>query len=100
MTTLYPSPMTRRTIEKAIANGKLILWIYDNVRTLFYNPTITVGATAGAMVTPSDGGAAFGPDYIVKGGTDGFASAASAAGLYTGNGLSSEVEDDAAAQLV
>jgi hypothetical protein len=98
--TLYPSPTTRRTIEQAIANGKLILWIYDSVRTLFYNPAITVGTTAGAMSTPSDGGAAFGPDYIVKGGTDGFSAAARAAGLYTGNGLSSEAEDDAAAQTV
>ena len=98
--TLYPSPTTRRTIEHAIANGKLILWIYDNARTLFYNPQITVGSTAGAMVTPSDGGAAFGPDHIVKGGTDGFASALRAAGRYTGSGLSSEFEDDAAAQAV
>jgi hypothetical protein len=98
--TLYPSPTTRRTVEQAIANGKLVLWIYDSVRTLFYNPGITSGPTAGATVTPSDGGAAFGPDYIVKGGTDGFASAARAAGRYTGNGLSSETEDDAAAQSV
>src|SRR5690348_16601031 len=98
--TLYPSPQTRRTIERAIANGKLNLWIYDNVKTLFYNPAITVGTTAGAMCTPSDGGAAFGPDYIVKGSTDGFASAARAAGLYVGSGLSSEFEDCAAAQAV
>jgi hypothetical protein len=100
MTTLYPSPMTRRTIENAIANSKLILWIYDSGRTLFYNPTITSGPTAGTVVTPSDGGAAFGADYIVKGGTDGFASAARAAGLYTGSGLSSGFEDDSAAQNV
>jgi hypothetical protein len=98
--TLYPSPQTRRTIERAIANGKLILWIYDSVRTLYYNPAITVGSTAGSTGTPSDGGAAFGPDYIVRGGTDGFASAARAAGRYTGSGLSSEFEDDAAAQAV
>jgi hypothetical protein len=97
---LYPGPNSRRTVEHAIANGKLILWIYDNARTLFYNPTITVGSTAGATVTPSDGGAAFAPDYIIRGGTDGFASALRAAGLYTGSGLSSEFEDDSAAQVV
>jgi hypothetical protein len=98
--TLYPSPSSRRIIERAIANNKLILWIYDSARTLFYNPAITVGTTAGAMSTPSDGGAAFAPDYIVKNGTDGFAAAARAAGLYTGSGLSSEYEDDAGAQAV
>jgi hypothetical protein len=52
------------------------------------------------ICTPADGGAAFAPDFIVKGGTDGFASAARAAGLYVGNGLSSEFEDNAAAQAV
>jgi hypothetical protein len=98
--TLYPSPSSRRIIERAIANNKLVLWIYDSARTLYYNPTITVGSTAGSMGTPSDGGAAFGPDYILKSGTDGFAAAARAAGLYTGSGLSSEYEDDAAAQTV
>jgi hypothetical protein len=98
--TLYPSPTTRRIVERAIANGKLILWIYDSVRTLYYNPAISVGSTAGATVTPSDGGAAYAPDYIVRGGTDGFASAARNAGLYVGSGLSSEFEDCAAAQAV
>jgi hypothetical protein len=98
--TLYPGSNTRRIVERAIANGKLVLWIYDSVRTLFYNPAISPGPTAGARCTPADGGAAFGPDYIVKGGTDGFSSAARAAGLYSGSGLSSEFEDDAAAQSV
>jgi hypothetical protein len=98
MTVLYPSPMTRRTIEQAVANHKLIRWIYDNLKTLYYNPTIASGPTAGAFCTPADGGAAFAPDFIVKGGTDGFAGAARAAGLYVGNGLSSEFEDNAAAQ--
>jgi len=60
MTVLYPSPMTRRTIEQAVANHKLILWIYDNLKTLYYNPTITSGSIAGAACTPADGGAAFG----------------------------------------
>jgi hypothetical protein len=100
MTVLYPSPMTRRTIELAIANHKLILWIYDNLRTLYYNPTISVGPLAGATCTPSDGGLAFGADFVVRGGVDGFAAAARAAGLYVGNGLSSEFEDNAAAQVV
>ncbi len=98
--TLYPSPATRRIVERAIANGKLILWIYDSTKTLYFNPAISVGSTVGATVTPSDGGAAFNPDVIVKGGTDGFASAARTAGLYTGSSLSSEFEDDAAAQKV
>ncbi len=40
---LYPNPNTRRTVEHAIASGKLILWIYDKVRTLFHNPGITSG---------------------------------------------------------
>ena len=97
---LYPSPTTRRTVEHAVANGKLILWIYDNVKTLYFNPQISVGATAGATCSPSDGGTAFGADLIIKGGTDGFASAARNAGLYVGSGLSSEFEDDAAAQSV
>lgn len=91
ITVLYPSPMTRRTIEQAVANHKLILWICDNLKTLYYNPTITSGPLAGATCTPSDGGASFGPDIVVKGGTDGFASAARAAALYVGNGLSSEL---------
>ncbi len=97
---LYPNPNTRRTVEHAIASGKLILWIYDKVRTLFHNPGITSGATAGAICSPSDGGTAFGADYIIRGGTDGFASAARAAGLYVGSGLSSEFADDLAAQSV
>jgi len=100
MTVLYPSPMTRRAIEQAVANHKLILWICDNLKTLYYNPKITSGPLAGATCTPSHGGASFGPDLVVKGGTDGFASAARAAGLYVGNGLLSEFEDNAAAQAV
>jgi len=42
----------------------------------------------------------FGADFVVRGGVDGFASGARAASLYVGNGLSSEFEDNAAAQTV
>jgi len=76
MTVLYPSPMTRRTIEQAVANHKLILWIYDNLKTLYFNPTISVGPLAGATCTPSDGGLAFGADFVVRGRVDGFVAAA------------------------
>jgi hypothetical protein len=99
MTVLYPNPATRRTVEQAVANNKVVLWLYDSVKCLFSNPNITSGSTVGAMVSPADGGAAMAPDFIVKGGADGFASAARRAGLYTGSGLSSEFEDNAAAQI-
>ena len=99
MVTLYPSPQTRRRIEEAIGQGKVILWIYDSQRSLFFNPAITSGAIAGAKSTPSDGGTFFNPDFIVRGGCDGFAAAARTAGVYEGSGLSSEFEDCAAAQI-
>ncbi|SRR6266436_493144 len=99
MTVLYPNPVTRRRVEQALAQGKVVLWIVDNLRSLFSNPNITLGSTVGAMPAPTDGGAAMAPDIIIRGGTDGFAAAARNAGLYTGSGLSSETEDDAAAQV-
>lgn len=98
-TLLYPNPATRRVIEQAITNNKDVLWIYDSTKSLYFNPSITVGSIAGAMVSPSDGGAAMAPDFIVKGGCDGFASATRRAGLYQGSGLSPETEDCAAAQV-
>ena len=100
MQTLYPNPATRRLVESAVASNKLILWIYDSSKSLYFNPGITSGSIAGAVTTPSDGGVAFAPDYIVRGGCDGFAAALRKAGLYTGNGLSSESEDCSAAQKV
>jgi hypothetical protein len=98
-TVLYPNPATRRIIESAITQGKVVLWLYDSSKSLFFNPGITSGSIAGAMATPADGGDALAPDFIVRGGTDGFATAARTAGLYRGNGLSSETEDDAAARI-
>ncbi len=98
MPVLYPNPATRRIVEQAIADRKVILWIYDALRSLYFNPTITQGSIVGATVTPADGGTAMAPDFIVRGGVDGFAAAARSAGLYQGNGLSSETEDDAAVQ--
>jgi len=97
--TLYPSPQTRRTVEHAVAGNKVILWI-NGPKTLYFNSGITVGSSVGVVPSPTDGGVGFGADLIVNGGTDGFASAARAAGRYTGSGLSSEFEDDAAAQAV
>jgi len=99
MTVLYPNPATRRIVEHAIAQGKVVLWLVDNLRCLYSNPSITSGSTVGAMPAPNDGGAAMAPDFIIRGGTDGFAAAARTANLYRGNGLSSETEDDAAAQI-
>jgi len=99
MTVLYPNPATRRIVEHAIAQGKIVLWLVDNSRCLFSNPTITSGSTVGAMVNPGDNGAAMAPDFVVMGGPDGFAAAARKASLYKGNGLSSEAEDCAAAQV-
>jgi hypothetical protein len=99
MITLYPNPQTTRTIIQAVANVKKILWV-NGPRTLYYNAGISPGSTAGVMVTPTDGGLAFAPDYIVQQGVNGFSAAARAAGLYQWSGLSSEAEDDAAAQAV
>jgi hypothetical protein len=99
MTVLYPNPATRRVVEQAISQGKVVLWLVDNLKCLYSNPNITSGNLVGAMPAPIDGGAAMAPDFIIRGGTDGFAAAARTAGLYQGNGLSSEVEDDAAAQV-
>jgi hypothetical protein len=100
MTVLYPNPATRRIVEQALAQGKVVLWIVDNLRSLYSNPNITLGSTVGPMPAPLDGGAAMAPDFIVRGGTDGFAAAARSVGLYQGNGLSSETEDDAAARVL
>jgi len=86
--------------SQRLSQGKVVLWIYDGLRSLFHNPSITIGSTVGAMPAPLDGGAAMAPDFIVRGGTDGFAAAARSAGLYQGNGLSSETEDDAAARVL
>jgi hypothetical protein len=99
MITLYPNPQSARIIVKAVADQKKILWV-NGPRTLYYNPGITPGSTAGVMCTPSDGGLAFSPDYIVQQGVSGFSTAARTAGLYQGSGLSSEAEDDAAALAV
>ena len=58
-TLLYPNPATRRIVEQAIANNKVVLWIYVTARkALFFNPGITSGTMAGATATPSDQGAA------------------------------------------
>ena len=100
MITLYPSPQTTRTIVQAVSSSKKVLWVYSNLKSLYFNPQITCGPLAGVRPTPADGGAAFGPDYIVMGGTNGFSAAARAAGLYTGSGLTSEFEDDAAASAI
>ncbi|HKV94222.1 MAG TPA: hypothetical protein VJW20_16865 [Candidatus Angelobacter sp.] len=97
MTTYYPSTVTRQRVEAAIRQNKKVLWIVDNLRALFSNPTISI--PVGAMVAPTDGGAAFAPDVLVQGGVDGFALAARNAGVYTGSGLSSEFEDWNAAGL-
>jgi hypothetical protein len=99
MTTLYPNLQTTRTIIQAVANGKKILWM-NGPRTLYYNAAISPGATAGVMATPTDGGVAFAPDYIVQQGLNGFASAANAAGLFSWNGLSNDVQDALAADTV
>jgi hypothetical protein len=99
MTTLYPNPATRRIVEHAVSQGKVILWLVDSSKCLYSNPNITSGSTVGAMVNPGDNGAAMAPDFAVLGGPDGFAAAARKASLYTGNGLSSEAEDCAAAQV-
>jgi hypothetical protein len=99
MTVLYPNPATRRIVEHAIAQGKVVLWIVDSLRSLYSNPNITSGPTVGATVTPTDGGIGMGADIVIRGGPDGFAAAARKASLYTGNGLSSEAEDCAAAQV-
>jgi hypothetical protein len=52
MTVLYPNPATRRIVEQAISQGKVVLWIYDGLRSLFHNPSITIGSTVGAMPAP------------------------------------------------
>jgi hypothetical protein len=97
--TLYPNAQTTRTIIQAVANGKKILWM-NGPRTLYYNAGISPGPTAGVTVTPTDGGLAFSPDYIVQQGVNGFASAAQAAGLFSWNGLSDDVQDAKAADTV
>jgi len=99
MTTLYPNPQTTITIIQAVANGKKILWM-NGPRTLYYNPGITSGFTAGVVATPADGGLAFSPDYIVQQGVNGFAAAAQAAGVFTWNSLSNDVQDALAADTV
>jgi hypothetical protein len=52
------------------------------------------------MGTPTDGGVAFSPDYIVQQGISGFASAAQSAGLFSWNNLSDDVQDSLAADTV
>jgi hypothetical protein len=99
MTTLYPNSQTTRTIIQAVANGKKILWV-NGPRTLYYNAAISPGATAGVMGTPTDGGLAFSPDYIVQQGVNGFAAAAQAAGLFSWNSLANDVQDALAADTV
>ena len=91
--TLYSCPSTRRTIEQAIAANQVILWRLDNLRSLFFNPSISRGSICNAFITPADNGVGMGANYVVLGGPDGFSAAARSAGLYTGNGLSSETED-------
>jgi hypothetical protein len=97
---LFPNDQTRATIASAVAAGKKILWILNRVQSLYFNPAITKGDIAGVFPTPSDGGAAFNPDYIVQNGDTGFAAAASAAGLFEWDGTLTEVADDAAALTV
>jgi hypothetical protein len=99
-TALYPNDVTRQIVADAVNAGKKILWILNRTQSLFYNPTITKSSTAGVFPTPSDGGAAFNPDYIVQNGDTGFAAAASAAGLYTWDGTLTEITDDQAAATV
>ena len=98
MTTLFPNPQTARIIVKAVADQKKILWVVGP-GTYYFNPTITAGSIAAVCSSPVDP-AAFGADYLIQQGTSGFASAASAAGLYAWNGLTSENEDDKAASQV
>lgn len=95
--TLYSCPTTPRTIESAIAANKIILWRVDNLRSLYFNPSSN--STCQATVTPTDNGVGMGASYVVLGGVDGFAAAARSAGIYTGNGLSSETEDWNAANV-
>ena len=97
--TLYSCPTTRRTIEAAITANKIILWRVDNLRSLYFNPSISSGSTCQATVTPTDNGVGMGANYVVLGGPDEFSAAARSAGLYTGSGLSSEVEDWNAANV-
>src|SRR5260370_20033380 len=97
--TLYPNQTSTRQIIQAVAAGdKRILWI-NGPRTLYYNPAITVGSKAGVMATPTDT-SGFAPDFIVLQGINGFASAAQAAGLFTWNNLSDDVQDAQAADTV
>jgi hypothetical protein len=98
MITVYPNPQSARIIVKAVADQKKILWVVGP-GTYYFNPTITPGSIAGVCSSPVDP-AAFGADYLIQQGTSGFASAASAAGLYAWNGLTSEAEDDKAASQV
>ena len=98
MTTLFPNPQTARTIVKAVGDQKKILWIVGP-KILYFNPTITSGSTTGVFSSPVDS-AAFGADYVIEQGTSGFASAASVAGWFSWNGLTSETEDDRAAQVL
>ena len=99
-TVLYSCPTTRRTVEAAITANKVILWRIDNLRSLYFSPAISPGPTCQATVTPADNGVGLGASYVVLGGVDGFAAAARSAGIYTGNGLSSETEDCSAANLL
>ena len=99
MVTLYSCLTTLRTIEAAIAANKMILWRIDNLRSLYFNPSISSGSTCQATVTPTDNGVGMGVNFVILGGVDGFAAAARSAGLHPGNGLSSETEDWSAANL-
>jgi hypothetical protein len=97
--TLYPNQTTTRQIIQAVAAGnKRILWI-NGPRTLYYNPAITIGYKVGVNPTP-DSASGFDPDYVVMQGTNGFAAAAQAAGLFTWNNLSDDVQDALAGDTV
>jgi hypothetical protein len=95
--TLFPNDQTRQTIFDAANAGKKILFILDRQRSLFFNPSITSGATAGVFPTPTD---LSNWDYVVMNTDTGFAAAASAAGIFQWDGTLTEIADDAATQTV
>ena len=97
--TLYPNQTTTRQIVQAIGAGnKRILWI-NGPRTLYFNPAIPVGSKAGVISTPGST-SGFDPDLVVMQGINGFAAAAQAAGLFSWNSLSDDVQDALAADTV
>lgn len=97
MNTLYPNDQTRQIVADAVNAGATILWILDRTKSLFFNPAITSGPTAGVFPTPSD--LTFW-DYVVMNAATGFAAAASRAGVFTWDGTLTEIADDSATAAV